>query len=181
MLISMTGRATTSRARTKSSPKRAKNSSSPRVIAAGSLTPTIRKSEHASKVARSGKPAVAKTPFPRKILDRARELASQYQLVLTPNSEVGYFGRTLELPMAMGDGPDIASCAKSVLEAAVAGIATMLEAGETPPRPAKEGKRDQQVNIRLTIEERLALESAASRAGFRTVSDFVRSAALDAG
>lgn len=83
--------------------------------------------------------------------------------------------------MAMGDGPDIASCAKAVLEAAVAGIASMLEAGETPPRPAKEGKRDQQVNIRLTTEERLALESAASRAGFRSVSDYVRSAALDAG
>lgn len=31
----------------------------------------------------------------------------------------------------------------------------------------------------LTADERLSLETAASRAGFRSISDFVRAAALD--
>jgi hypothetical protein len=79
----------------------------------------------------------------------------------------------------MGDGPDIASCADAVLEATTLAVASMLQHGEVPPAPAREGKRDQQVNIRLTAEERLSLEAAAAKAGFRSLSDFVRSAALN--
>ncbi len=82
------------------------------------------------------------------------------------------------MPFAMSDGKTIAACIASTLEATACGIAAMLEAGQTPPSPAREAKRDQQLNLRLTADERFRLESAAQAAGFRSVSDFVRSAAL---
>jgi uncharacterized protein (DUF1778 family) len=46
------------------------------------------------------------------------------------------------------------------------------------PSDAK-GRRDQQVNLRLTAEERLRLDAAASREGYRSLSDYVRAAALN--
>lgn len=58
------------------------------------------------------------------------------------------------------------------------GVAVMLEAGQTPPLAACEEQRTQQINIRLTAEERLLIESAAKRRGYRGISDFVRTAAL---
>lgn len=82
------------------------------------------------------------------------------------------------MPTVMSDGKTVTACVKSVLEATTLAIAAMLESGERPPAPAREGKRDQQVNIRLTAEEKLALESIAAREGFRSVSDFIRTASL---
>lgn len=98
--------------------------------------------------------------------------------MIEPDSDVGYFGRTVEMPTAMSDGKTIEECAANTLEATASGIAVMLEAGQTPPAPAREGKRDQQINIRLTADERLRLESLAAREGYRSVSDYVRSVAL---
>ena len=54
----------------------------------------------------------------------------------------------------------------------------MLEEGQSPPPPASEGVRTEQVNIRFSAEEKLALETAARQHGFRSVSDYVRAAAL---
>ena len=82
------------------------------------------------------------------------------------------------MPYAMSDGDTIEKCVANTFDATASGIAVMLEAGQTPPAPAHEGKRDQQVNIRLTAEEKLRLEGLASRDGFRSLSDYVRSAAL---
>ncbi len=79
----------------------------------------------------------------------------------------------------MGGGKTISACAKNVLEATTAAVATILEMGDTPPSAAREGKRDQQVNIRLTAEEKLRLEEAARRDGFRGLSDYLRSAAIE--
>ena len=56
--------------------------------------------------------------------------------------------------------------------------AAMLERGEAPPPPASQGGRTAQVNVRLTAEEKLALEAAASREGFTGVSEFVRAKVL---
>lgn len=78
----------------------------------------------------------------------------------------------------MADGPTIEACARETLRATVAAVATMLERGERPPSPASEGKREAQINIRVTAEEKLALEESARREGFRSVSDFIRNAAL---
>jgi uncharacterized protein (DUF1778 family) len=62
----------------------------------------------------------------------------------------------------------------------ITAVATMLEDGDTPPPPASDAMRSEQVNVRLTAEERLALETAAQRHGFRGLSDFIRNAALNA-
>lgn len=78
----------------------------------------------------------------------------------------------------MGGGKSVDACYLDTLEATTLSIATMLERGEQPPGPAREGKRDQQVNIRLTAEEKLFLEAAANRDGFRSLSDFMRAASL---
>lgn len=92
----------------------------------------------------------------------------------------GYLGCTVEMPSVMGGAKSIEACVRDVLEATAASIATMLERGESPPSPAREGKRDQQVNIRLTADEKLALEGAARREGYRSVSDLIRAAAIRA-
>ncbi len=59
-------------------------------------------------------------------------------------------------------------------------MACLLEDGQKPPTPAREGTRTQQVNVRLTAEEKAVLETTAKRKGFKGLSDFLRSAALDA-
>ncbi|MCE7969712.1 MAG: hypothetical protein DYG94_13350 [Leptolyngbya sp. PLA3] len=106
-------------------------------------------------------------------------MARSYQLVLSEEPEVGYLGRTVELPLAMADGKTLETCVKATLEATAAVIATMLELGQQPPAPAREGKRDQQVNIRLTSEEKMRLEEASRREGFRSLSDFLRASGLN--
>ncbi|MBL8759723.1 MAG: hypothetical protein JNL50_00315 [Phycisphaerae bacterium] len=112
-------------------------------------------------------------------MSAARKLAAQYRLVIEQDAEGdGFLGCTVEMPGVMGGGDDLAACVKDTLEATAASIALILESGDTPPAPAREGKRDQQVNIRITAEERLTLESLANREGFRSVSDYVRSTAL---
>lgn len=118
-------------------------------------------------------------PFNPALLKRAKALAQQYRLAIEADPDVGYIGWTLELPLVMGGGRTIQACVRSVLEATAAAIATTLEHGGTPPAAAREGKRDQQLNIRLTAEEKGALEHAAQREGYRSVSDFIRAAALN--
>lgn len=83
------------------------------------------------------------------------------------------------MPLVMGDGTTPETCVASTLEATAIVIASILEKGETPPASSTEGKRDQQVNIRLTAEEKLLLEEASRREGFRSLSDYLRSVGLN--
>ncbi|HBS29490.1 MAG TPA: hypothetical protein DEB06_08595 [Phycisphaerales bacterium] len=112
------------------------------------------------------------------MLAEAGRIASTYSYVVEPSEEAGgYFGRTLELPYVMGDGRTQEACIDSVREATICAIATMLERGESPPEGAT-SPRSEQVNIRLTAMERLRIDLEARRAGFRSVSDYIRTAAL---
>jgi len=117
-------------------------------------------------------------PFAPHVLQRAREIAEQYAVILQPDPELGYLGRGLELPLVMDDGKTPDECIRKTREAFVAAVATMLETGHIPPAPATEQRRQEQVNIRLTAEEKLLLEEAARAKGFRGISDFVRSTTL---
>ncbi|USN99938.1 MAG: ribbon-helix-helix protein, CopG family [Phycisphaeraceae bacterium] len=126
---------------------------------------------------KANKPATDR-PFTPAILRAARELAASYRLLIEPDAEVGYLGRTVELPYAMGDGETIEACVATTMEATVSVVATLLENGERPPTPASEARRDRQVNIRLTADEKERLDEAARAAGFRSVSDYIRHAAL---
>ncbi len=87
-------------------------------------------------------------------------------------------GSTIELPIVMGDGATIETCAKQVIEASTLVVAVMLERGQKPPAPAREAKRDQQLNIRVSAEEKLRLEAASRAGGYRSVSDFLRESGL---
>jgi predicted RNase H-like HicB family nuclease len=118
-------------------------------------------------------------PFAPEILRQAKELAEKYRIVLSWE-DGEYFGAALEMPLVMGDGKTPDECVTNTREAIVAVIAFMLEEGDEIPLAGGELKREQQVNVRLTTPEKLQIEDAARREGFRGVSDFVRSASLRA-
>lgn len=119
-------------------------------------------------------------PFPATVRRQARTIASRYQVILR-EQDGGYFGRGLELPLAMGDGETPDECVARTRKAMIVCVATMLEDGETPPPPAAQGRRTEQVNIRLTPEEKLRMEETARTRGFRGISDFVRALAVQDG
>lgn len=118
-------------------------------------------------------------PFDARIWKQAEEIARTYRIVIETEEDGEYFGSTIEMPLVMGGGKTVTKCVADVLEATTATVAYMLETGDKPPAPAREGKRDQQVNIRLTAEEKLRLEEAARREGFRSLSDFLRASGLN--
>lgn len=117
-------------------------------------------------------------PFDRAILKQAREIVSQYRLILEPDDEVGFIGKSLELPNVMADGQTPDECVRATQEALEATVATLLELGKRPPAPSTKSNRQAQINIRVTLEEKVRLEEASHRKGFRGLSDYVRAAAL---
>jgi predicted RNase H-like HicB family nuclease len=130
-----------------------------------------------SAKSKSSSKAPIDRPFDQGVLQRARAIAEQYQIIL--QFEDGeYYGRGLEMPFVMNDGKTPDSCVRATRESLALAVATLLENDEAPPAPASEGKRTEQVNVRLTPEEKLLLEEAARNRGFRGLGDFVRSTAL---
>jgi len=118
-----------------------------------------------------------RAPFEARVLESAKRVAHAYDLVL--RFEDGeWYGHALEYPEAMGDGKTVAACVRATRQALTVAVATMLEAGQSPPPAAREGHRSAQVNVRLTPEEKAILESKAKAKGFRGLSDFIRSSVL---
>jgi predicted RNase H-like HicB family nuclease len=132
------------------------------------------KSKSSSKASKNPRRAFAPA-----ILAKARRLAERYQVVM--QFEDGrWYGRGLELPLVFGDGRTPEACIDDTREALVLAAATMIEAGQRPPAPATSGRRTEQVNVRLTAEEKLLLEASAKQKGFSGLSDFIRAAAVEA-
>jgi len=130
-----------------------------------------------AKPKKSSKKLAIDRPFDPAILCEARAIADAYHLIL--HFEDGeFYGRALEMPHVMNDGKTPDECVKNTRDILTTAIAFLMETGEPVPAPANEAKRTEQVNIRLTPEERLILEETARRRGFRGVSDFVRSVSL---
>jgi predicted RNase H-like HicB family nuclease len=117
-------------------------------------------------------------PFDAATLAKARKIADQYQVILA-FQQGHWYGRGLELPSIQGDGKTVGQCVENTREAFCGWVAYLLEEGQSPPTPAREGTRTQQVNVRLTAEEKTLLENAARRKGFVGLSDFVRTAAIE--
>ena len=117
------------------------------------------------------------SPFDKDILVAATRIVDAYDIVLR-YEDGEWFGHALEYPEAMGDGKTPTACIKATRKALVAAVATMIEAGETPPAPARQGVRSEQVNVRLTQEEKAVLETTAKKKGFRGLSDFIRAGAM---
>ena len=117
-------------------------------------------------------------PFSTDVLKEAGKITDGYQIIL--GCEAGHwYGRGLEMPNVFGDGKTVNQCMEDTREALCGAVATMLEQGQKPPTPAREGTRTQQVNVRLTAEEKAVLEITARRKGFKGLSDFIRAAALE--
>ena len=85
-----------------------------------------------------------------------------------------WYGKGLEMPLVFGGGKTPNECIKNTKEALIAASAHLLEIGNVVPAPASEGKRTEQVNVRLTVEERAILGATARSQGFRGLGDFLR-------
>lgn len=135
------------------------------------------------KLTRSAEKATRKAaldrPFNPELRRRALGIASKYGFLIQPHSDVGYLARGLEMPNVFADGQTVEECVREIREALTVATATLLELGQTPPSPAGgQQERREQVNVRLTAEEKLRLEEAARSKGFRGISDFVRTTTL---
>jgi predicted RNase H-like HicB family nuclease len=109
---------------------------------------------------------------------KAKKIAHEYQVILACE-EGHWYGRGLELPNIHGDGKTVAQCVENTREAFCGWVAYLIEEGQRPPTPAREGTRTMQINVRLTAEEKALLEVTAKRKGFSGLSDFVRAAAME--
>lgn len=99
-------------------------------------------------------------------------------MILEPDGAGGFVGRALEFPTVFDRGGSADECVRNTRAALLVAVATMLEMGERPPPPSSHGVRQAQVNVRLSAEERLLIEESARRAGFRGISDYIRSAVV---
>jgi predicted RNase H-like HicB family nuclease len=116
-------------------------------------------------------------PFNSAILRKAKEIVANYEIVIA-FEDGEWYGHGLELPGAHGDGKTSQAAVADTREAMIGLVAYMLEVGERPPEPAREGHRSVQINIRVTPEEKAVLESRSRSKGFRGLSDFIRSSVL---
>lgn len=111
--------------------------------------------------------------FDTKIFARAKKIAEKYEIILT-EADGEWYGKGVEMPTVFGDGKTADECVKNTKEALAAVVAHLLESGDTIPVPASEGKRTEQVNVRVTAEEKVILASYARSHGYRGIGDFIR-------
>lgn len=115
--------------------------------------------------------------FDTKILADAQKIAEKYEIIMS--SENGeWYGRGLEMPNVFGDGKTSDECIQNTREGLTSAVAYLLEQGEVVPSPASEGTRTEQVNVRLTKEERTILNASARSQGFHGLADFLRAKAF---
>lgn len=115
--------------------------------------------------------------FDKKVLSNARKIVEKYEVIISHENDEWY-GRGLEMPTVFGDGKTPDECVKNTKDALVATVAHLLEQGEVIPAPAGDGKRTEQVNVRLTTEEKVILVASARSNGFRGLGDFLRAKAF---
>jgi predicted RNase H-like HicB family nuclease len=93
------------------------------------------KSSKPRKAAAGSLPQVDR-PFTASVLRRASTIASKYHVILWME-DGEWFGSSLELPGAAGDGARPEDCVAMVRESMTALVALALELGQQPPQPAK--------------------------------------------
>ncbi len=125
------------------------------------------------------KPMDLRGAFKASVLRKAKKMAADYRIVLEKNERLGFIGSSVELPTVFADAKTPDKCYKATQEALMVAVATMIECGQRPPQPASAGRRTEQVNVRLTAEEKLLFANAAMNLGFKGISDFIRNTALN--
>lgn len=117
-------------------------------------------------------------PFKESIVRKAEKLIADYRIILERNDRLGFIGSAVELPTVFADAATPEQCYRATQQALMVAVATMIESGQRPPLPASAGRRTEQVNVRLTAEEKLLFTNAAMNLGFKGISDFIRNTAL---
>ncbi len=110
---------------------------------------------------------------------KAGKIVADYRIILERNERLGFIGSSVELPTVFVDAKTPEQCYRATQEALMVAVATMIECGQRPPQPASAGRRTEQVNVRLTAEEKLLFANAAMNLGFKGISDFIRNTALN--
>jgi predicted RNase H-like HicB family nuclease len=118
-------------------------------------------------------------PFKESIVRKAKKLVADYRIILERNERLGFIGSSVEIPTVFADAKTPEKCYRATQEALMVAVATMIKCGQRPPQPASMGLRTEQVNVRLTAEEKLLFSNAAMNLGFKGISDFIRSIALN--
>ncbi len=131
------------------------------------------------KTKKKTKPMDLRGAFKASVLRKAKKIAADYRIVLEKNERLGFIGSSVELPTVFADAKTPDKCYKATQEALMVAVATMIESGQRPPQPASAGRRTEQVNVRLTAEEKLLFANAAMNLGFKGISDFIRNTALN--
>ena len=104
-------------------------------------------------------------------------MASEYRILLEPAEGGGFAGHCVEVPTVWARGRTADECVEATRRGATMVVAYLLEQDRPVPRSAK--KRTEQVNIRLSGEEKILLKAAAQDEGLNSLSDFVRRLALE--
>jgi len=120
-----------------------------------------------------------KQPFKKSVVRKASKIVADYRIMLERNERLGFVGSSVELPTVFADAKTPEKCYRATEDALMVAVATMIECGQRPPQPASAGRRTEQVNVRLTSEEKLLFANAATNLGFKGISDFIRSTALN--
>lgn len=136
-----------------------------------------RSSKNSSKTGAKSK--ALNKPFKESIVRKAGKIVADYRIILERNERLGFIGSSVELPTVFVDAKTPEKCYKAVQDALMVAVATMIECGQRPPQPASAGRRTEQVNVRLTAEEKLLFANAAMNLGFKGISDFIRNTALN--
>jgi predicted RNase H-like HicB family nuclease len=118
-------------------------------------------------------------PFKESIVRKAKKIVADYRIILERNERLGFMGSSVEIPTVFTDAKTPEQCYKATQDALMVAVATMIECGQRPPQPASMGLRTEQVNVRLTAEEKLLFTNAAMNLGFKGISDFIRNTALN--
>lgn len=120
-------------------------------------------------------------PFEPGIIKGARALAARYTVVVKYEAEHQCFvGRAAELPHVIGAGRSDATALRETRALLTSALAVMIEGGQVPPAPGGDAPRTEQVNFRVSVEEKARMEAAAARQGL-TLVDYVRGSALRQG
>jgi len=136
-----------------------------------------RSSKNSSK--NGAKSKALNKPFRESIVRKAGKIVADYRIILERNERLGFIGSSVELPTVFADAKTPEQCYKATQDALMVAVATMVECGQRPPQPASAKRRTVQVNVRLTAEEKLLFANAAMNLGFKGISDFIRSTALN--
>jgi predicted RNase H-like HicB family nuclease len=136
-----------------------------------------RNSKNSSKSGAKSK--ALKKPFKESIVRKAKKIVADYRIILERNERLGFIGSSVEIPTVFVDARTPEKCYRATQDALMVAVATMIECGQRPPQPASMGLRTEQVNVRLTAEEKLLFANAAMNLGFKGISDFIRSTALN--